>query len=67
MTNEIRHFHDTDMKCSAVLVSWVTINKINNDLDDFLKYYGNYMDDDSTTVYALFGCDTLHYCVQITK
>lgn len=65
--NQTIHFHDTVMKCSAKLVDWVELNKINDSSEVFLNYLGNYFDDDSTSVYALFGVDVYRFCVLINK
>lgn len=58
-------FFESEMKCRAVVADWCDLNKINNKTDDFLKYYGNYMPDDSTDVYALFGRNKERYCIKI--
>ena len=62
----IKHFHDT-MSCGAEVVDWVKLNQINDKAGDFLQYLGNYMDDDSTSVWALFGDFPKRYCVLINK
>ena len=62
-----KHFYDTEMKCSALVVDWCELNKLNNEAKDFLQYLGNYMDDDSNSVWALFGDFPKRYCVLIEK
>ena len=62
----IKHFHDT-MRCSAEVVDWAKLNRINDKAEDFLHYLGNYMDDDSTSVWALFADFPKRYCVLINK
>lgn len=34
---EIKHFHDSDLKCSAIVVDWVKLNKITRNADDKLN------------------------------
>lgn len=62
---EVIHFHDSVMKCSAILVDWAKLNKLNDTSTEFFKYLGNYMDDNSTTTYALFGDFPKRYCVKL--
>ena len=69
---EVKHFHESKIKCSAIVVDWVELNKLNHKSDDgktprLLKYLGNYMDDDSTSVWAVFGRMPKRYCVLIDK
>jgi hypothetical protein len=61
----IKHFHDTEISCSAELVDWAKLNQLNDKAANFFEYLGNYMDDDSTSVYALFGDFPKRYCVKI--
>ena len=63
----IKHFHNTDIKCSAMVVDWVELNKLNDKSDDFFQYFGNYMDDDSNSSWAVFGDFPKRYCVLLTK
>ena len=62
----IKHFHDT-MSCSAEVVDWVKLNQINDKAEDFLLYLGNHTDDDSASVWALFGDFPKRYCVLINN
>lgn len=65
MTGEVKHFHGTVMKCSAIVTDWVELNKLNNRSDRFFEYLGNYMDDDSDTVWAMFGDFPKRYVIKI--
>lgn len=60
---EIKHFHET-MKCEVV--DWAKLNQLNDEADDLFVYLGNYMDDDGTSVYALFSGYPRWYCVPIS-
>ena len=63
---EIRHFYKTETKCCATVVDWATLNKINDNAEDFLAYFGNYLDDDSASEYALIGViGGEKYCIKI--
>lgn len=62
---EVKHFHDSEMKCSALVADWAELNKLNDRSENFFEYLGNYMDDDSNTVWALFGDFPIKYCVKI--
>lgn len=64
---EIKHFHETEMSCSAEVVDWAKLNQLNGKAANFFEYLGNYMDDDSTSVWALFGDFPKRYCVLINK
>ena len=64
---QVKHFHDTEMKCSAIVVDWAKLDKLNNEAENFLDYLGNYMDDDSNSVWALFGDFPKRYCILIEK
>lgn len=62
----IKYFYETEMKCFATVVDWATLNKINDEAEDFLAYFGNYLDDDRADEYAMFGvCGGVRYCVKI--
>lgn len=62
---EVKHFHNTEIKCSAFVCDWIELNKLNDESKDFFKYLGNYMDDDNNTVWAVFGEFPKRYCVKI--
>lgn len=61
---EIKHFHKA-LYCAEV-VDWAKLNQLNDEADDLFVYFGNYMDDDSTSVYALFSDYRIQYCVPIS-
>lgn len=67
---EIKNFYETEMKCCATVVDWATLNKINDEAEYFLAYFGNYADDDRAAEYAMFGviggegCGE-RYCIKI--
>ena len=61
----VKHFHEAVIKCSAKVVDWATLNKLNDKAEKFFEYLGNYMDDDSNTVWAVFGDFPVRYCVKI--
>lgn len=65
MIGEIKHFHESEMKCSAIVTDWAELNKMNAKAEDFFIYLGNYMDDDSNTVWAMFGDFPKRYVVKI--
>lgn len=67
MTGEVRHFHDSEIKCSAIVVDWAELNKLNDRAEEFFLYLGNYFDDDSNTVWAVFGDFPKRYCIAINK
>lgn len=58
MNGEIKNFYESEMKCSATVIDWIELDKLNSKANDFFDYLGNYMDDDSTTVYAMFADDS---------
>ena len=63
---EIKNFYETEMRCCATVVDWATLNKINDKADYFLAYFGNYLDDDTAVVYAIFGVfDGERFCIKI--
>ena len=62
---DVKHFHDTEIRCSAIVVDWATLNKLNNKSADFFEYLGNYFEDGTTNVYALFGDFPKRYCIKI--
>lgn len=65
---EYRNFYDTELGCNAILVDWAKLNKINSEPSkDLMKYFGNYFDDDSNSVYAVFFQGSTPYCVLIYK
>lgn len=67
---EIKNFYETEMKCCATVVDWAALNKINDEAEYFLAYFGNYPDDDKADAYAMFGvlggegCGE-RYCIKI--
>ena len=60
----IKHFHE-ELKCSAILIDWVELNKLTKESGHTFTYRGNYMDDDSNIVYAVFGEEPVNYCVKL--
>lgn len=63
---EIKNFYETEMKCCATVVDWATLNKINDKAEDFLAYFGNYLDDDRADAYAMFGVlGGKRYCIKL--
>lgn len=54
MIGDIKNFHESEMKCSAIVTDWAHINVMNHHSENFFEFMGNYMDDDSDTVYAMF-------------
>jgi hypothetical protein len=65
---EYKNFYETELGCTAILVDWIKLNKINSDPNqDFMKYFGNYFADDSNSVYAVFFQGITAYCVLIDK
>ena len=63
---EIKNFYETEMKCCATVVDWATLNKINDKAEEFLAYFGNYLDDDRADAYAMFGVlGGERYCIKI--
>lgn len=61
---EIKHFHKA--LYGAEVVDWAKLNQLNDEADDLFVYVGNYMDDDNTSVYALFSGYSIWYCVPIS-
>ena len=63
---EIKSFYETEMKCCATVVDWATLNKISDKAEDFIAYFGNYLDDDRADAYAMFGVlGGKRYCIKI--
>ena len=63
---ERKNFYETEMRCFATVVDWATLNKINDKEEEFLLYFGNYLDDEKAEPYAMFGVfGGKRYCVRI--
>jgi hypothetical protein len=67
MNGEVKHFHDSEIKCSAIVTDWAELNKLNDRAEEFFLYLGNYFDDDSNTVWAVFGDRPRRYCIKINE
>lgn len=63
---EVKHFHNSEIKCSAQVVDWAELEKLNDEAHNFFKYLGNFTDDESNTVFALFGDFPKRYCLKIS-
>ena len=65
---QVKHFHDCDARCSAIVVDWPKLNKITKTKDelDTTVYLGNFFDDDSDTVWAVFGINYRRYCMKVS-
>ena len=54
MIGDIKNFRGTVMNCDAVVSDWAELNRMVFNEDKHFIYVGNYMDDDSDSVWAMF-------------
>lgn len=55
MNGDIKNFRGTVMSCDAEVSDWADLNRMVHNEEKHFEYMGNYMDDDSDSVWAMFS------------